>query len=218
MRKGSEVLTFGYARVSTTDQNPDLQFDALEKAGYDKLFTDKASGSKADRPQFTQMLDQVREGDVILIWKLDRLGRDLKHLISLMDDLRQRQVGFKVLTGSGAQIDTTTANGRLVFGIFAALAEFESELIRERIADLYEAVAPGDVFLFSSGMAAIAAVHRIFLEQKPDQASVQIEFPYLDSLKVQQQFAEAGAADFSVTETGGVAERSINTWQRSHQL
>lgn len=86
----------------------------------------------------------LQPGNTLVVWKLDRLGRDLKHLISLMDDLRQRQVGFKVLTGSGAQIDTTTANGRLVFGVFAALAEFESELIRERTqAGLVSARARG---------------------------------------------------------------------------
>ena len=77
-------MIFAYARVSTTDQNPDLQFDALKKAGYDRLFTDKASGAKADRPQFTMMLDQIRSGDTILIWKLDRLGRSLRHLLDVV--------------------------------------------------------------------------------------------------------------------------------------
>ena len=129
-------MFIGYMRVSKSDgtQALDLQRDALLAAGVDpeRLYEDLASGRKDDRPGLQACLKALQPGNTLVVWKLDRLGRDLKHLISLMDDLRQRQVGFKVLTGSGAQIDTTTANGRLVFGIFATLAEFESELIRER--------------------------------------------------------------------------------------
>src|SRR5918999_605133 len=123
-------------RVSKSDgsQALDLQRDALLQAGVvqDRLYEDFASGKRDNRPGLQACLKAVQPGNTLVVWKLDRLGRDLKHLISLMDDLRRREVGFKVLAGSGAQIDTTTANGRLVFGIFAALSEFEAELIRER--------------------------------------------------------------------------------------
>ncbi|MDF1752009.1 MAG: recombinase family protein [Verrucomicrobiales bacterium] len=122
-------MIFGYARVSTTDQNPDLQFDALSQAGYDRIFTDKASGAKADRPQYCKLLDQVRPGDTILIWKLDRLGRSLRHLLDVVDFLNERHVGLKSLTDP---IDTTTSQGKLIFNIFACLAEFERDLISER--------------------------------------------------------------------------------------
>ncbi len=129
-------MLIGYMRVSKSDgtQSLNLQRDALLAAGVEseRLYEDLASGRKDDRPGLQACLKALQPGNTLVVWKLDRLGRDLKHLVSLMDDLRQGQVGFKVLTGSGAQIDTTTANGRLVFGIFAALAEFESELIRER--------------------------------------------------------------------------------------
>ena len=129
-------MFIGYMRVSKSDgtQTLTLQRDALLVAGVDpeRLYDDFASGRQDDRPGLQACLKALQPGNTLVVWKLDRLGRDLKHLLSLMDDLRQRQVGFKVLTGSGAQIDTTTANGRLVFGIFAALAEFEAELIRER--------------------------------------------------------------------------------------
>ena len=129
-------MFIGYMRVSKSDgtQTLNLQRDALLAAGValERLYEDFASGRKDDRPGLRACLKAIQPGNTLVVWKLDRLGRDLKHLVSLMDDLRQRQVGFKVLTGSGAQIDTTTANGRLVFGIFATLAEFESELIRER--------------------------------------------------------------------------------------
>jgi DNA invertase Pin-like site-specific DNA recombinase len=96
------------------------------------VYEDLASGRKDDRPGLAACLKALQPGNTLVVWKLDRLGRDLKHLVGLIDTLNQRQVGLKVLAGAGAQIDTTTANGRLVFGIFAALAEFEAELIRER--------------------------------------------------------------------------------------
>ena len=122
-------MIFGYARVSTTDQNPELQFDALKKVGFDRLFVDKASGIKTDRPQFCKLMDQVRPGDVILIWKLDRLGRSLRHLLDVVDRLNAQNVGLRSLTDP---IDTTTSQGKLIFNIFACLAEFERDLIRER--------------------------------------------------------------------------------------
>jgi DNA invertase Pin-like site-specific DNA recombinase len=129
-------MLIGYMRISKSDgtQTLDLQHDALLAAGVTpkQLYTDRASGRQDDRPGLATCLQALQPGDTLVVWKLDRLGRNLKHLISVVDDLQQRQVGFKVLAAAGVQIDTTTANGRLVFGIFAALAEFEAELIRER--------------------------------------------------------------------------------------
>lgn len=129
-------MLIGYARVSKSDgsQTLDLQKDALLAAGItcERLYEDRASGRLEDRPGLIACLKALQPGNTLVVWKLDRLGRDLKHLITVIDDLRQRDIGFKVLTGSGAQIDTTTINGRLCFSIFAALAEFERELIIER--------------------------------------------------------------------------------------
>jgi DNA invertase Pin-like site-specific DNA recombinase len=129
-------MLIGYMRVSKSDgtQALDLQRDALLAAGVapERLYADRASGRKDDRPGLATCLKALQPGDTLVVWKLDRLGRNLKHLVSVVDDLQQRQVGCKVLAGAGVQMDTTTANGRLVFGIFAALAEFEAELIRER--------------------------------------------------------------------------------------
>jgi DNA invertase Pin-like site-specific DNA recombinase len=131
-----DTVLIGYMRVSKSDgtQTLDLQRDALCRSDVpaERIYEDLASGRKDARPGLDACLKALQPGNTLVIWKLDRLGRDLKHLVSLVDDLRQREVGLKVLAGAGAQIDTTTANGRLVFGIFAALAEFEAELIRER--------------------------------------------------------------------------------------
>ena len=141
-------MQIGYVRVSKTDgsQNFDLQKDALIKAGVlpNKIYEDRASGKKDNREGLAACLKSLREGDVMVVWKLDRLGRNLKHLVSTVQDLGKRNIGFKVLNGQGANIDTTTSNGRLIFGIFASLAEFESELIRERtMAGLAAARARG---------------------------------------------------------------------------
>ena len=126
----------GYARVSKADgsQVHDLQRDALTKAGVKAahVYEDSASGRRDDRPGLEAALKALRSGDTLVVWKLDRLGRDLRHLVNLVGDLTARDVGLKVLAGEGASIDTTTANGRLVFAIFAGLAEFERELIVER--------------------------------------------------------------------------------------
>ena len=126
----------GYMRVSKADgsQNTDLQRDALVVAGVDAdaLYQDHASGKKDDRPQLVACIKALREGDTLVIWKLDRLGRDLRHLVNVVHDLTQRGIGLKVLAGEGSAIDTSTSSGKLVFGILAALAEFERELIRER--------------------------------------------------------------------------------------
>jgi len=129
-------MKIGYMRVSKTDgsQKLVLQKDALIADGVDetRIYHDLASGRKDNRPGLEACLKALQSGNTLVIWKLDRLGRDLKHLVTLVDELSDRDVGLKVLTGNGAQIDTTTANGKLFFGIFAALAEFERELIRER--------------------------------------------------------------------------------------
>jgi DNA invertase Pin-like site-specific DNA recombinase len=122
-------MLIGYARVSTDDQNPELQLKALKAAGCKKLFVEKASGALRDRPQLTSAIDYARSGDTIVVWKLDRLARSLKQLIETVERLETEKVGFKSLTEA---IDTTTSGGRLVFHIFAALAEFERSIIRER--------------------------------------------------------------------------------------
>lgn len=119
----------GYARVSTQDQTTELQHDALEAAGCQRVFTDTASGAVDERVELAKLFDHVRPGDTVVVWRLDRLGRSLRHLIDTVNALADRQVGFRSLTES---IDTTTSGGKLVFHIFGALAEFERELIRER--------------------------------------------------------------------------------------
>jgi DNA invertase Pin-like site-specific DNA recombinase len=141
-------MLIGYMRVSKADgsQSTDLQKDALLSAGVDplQLYEDQASGKREDRPGLAACLKALREGDTLLVWKLDRLGRNLRHLINTVHDLTSKGVGLKVLTGYGAAIDTTSAAGKLVFGIFAALAEFERELISERtVAGLNSARARG---------------------------------------------------------------------------
>ena len=122
-------MLIGYARVSTNEQNLDLQRDALERAGCDLIFDDHVSGTKARRPGLEQALSHLRAGDTLVVWRLDRLGRSLRHLIDTVTDLQGKGVGFKSLTEN---IDTTTTGGRLVFNIFASLAEFEPDIIRER--------------------------------------------------------------------------------------
>lgn len=122
-------MNIGYARVSTRDQELALQLDALKKAGCKTLFQEKASGAKADRPELRKMIDQLREDDVVVIWKLDRLGRSLRDLVNLVTEIQSKGAGIKSLTD---QIDTTTPQGKLTFHLFAALAEFERDIISER--------------------------------------------------------------------------------------
>ena len=141
-------MLVGYVRVSKADgsQTTDLQRDAMLAAGVDpeRIYEDHASGAKDDRPQLAACLKGLREGDTLVVWKLDRLGRNLRHLVTIVDDLTDRDIGLKVLTGQGAAIDTTTAAGKLVFGIFAALSEYERALISERtVAGLASARARG---------------------------------------------------------------------------
>jgi DNA invertase Pin-like site-specific DNA recombinase len=122
-------MKIGYARVSTRDQNLDLQVDALKRAGCERIYQDVASGSKTARPALDELLEQIRADDVLVIWKLDRMGRSLTHLVELVGELVRRKVGLLSLNDP---IDTTSAQGRLVFNLFASLAEFEREVIRER--------------------------------------------------------------------------------------
>lgn len=122
-------MKIGYARISTKSQSFELQVDALKEAGCEKIYQEVVSGAKAKREVLYKLLEDVRPGDVIIIWKLDRLGRSLKHLVDIVNDLLEKDIGLKSLNDP---IDTTTAQGRLIFNIFASLSEFERELIRER--------------------------------------------------------------------------------------
>jgi DNA invertase Pin-like site-specific DNA recombinase len=129
-------MLVGYVRVSKADgsQVTDLQRDALRDAGVDPrhIYDDSTSGKRDDRPGLTACLKALRAGDTLIVWKLDRLGRNLRHLVNTIHDLTERGVGFKVLTGHGATLDTTTPSGKMIFAVFGALAEFERELIVER--------------------------------------------------------------------------------------
>jgi len=122
-------MLIGYARVSTQEQNLDSQMDALKKANCEKIFTDKISGAKATRPGLTQALESLKREDTLVVWKMDRLGRSIRHLIDLINQLNESGIGFKSLQEN---IDTTTSGGKLIFHIFASLAEFEKDLIKER--------------------------------------------------------------------------------------
>jgi DNA invertase Pin-like site-specific DNA recombinase len=136
-------MLIGYMRVSTAEQNLALQRDALERAGCERVYDDTGSGAAPERPGLARALEMLRAGDTLVVWKLDRIGRSLAHVVDLVDGLQARGVGLKVLTGG---IDTTSSTGRLVFGIFATLAEFERDLIRERtMAGLAAARARGKV-------------------------------------------------------------------------
>jgi DNA invertase Pin-like site-specific DNA recombinase len=128
-REGGRIV--GYARISTTEQKMDMQEDALSSIGAEVIFRDQASGARDDRPGLTACLASLREGDTLAVWKLDRLGRSLPHLVQVVAELRERGVHLRSITES---IDTSTAHGRLLFGLFGTLAEFERDLIRERIA------------------------------------------------------------------------------------
>jgi DNA invertase Pin-like site-specific DNA recombinase len=162
-------MKLGYARVSTRDQNSNLQVDALKRAGCERIYQDVASGSKTERPALDEMLGQLRPGDVLVIWKLDRMGRSLAHLVELVGDLVTRKVGLVSLNDP---IDTTSAQGRFVFNLFASLAEFERELIRERTqAGLSAARARGRVGgrpkgLSSQAQATAMAAETLYREKR----------------------------------------------------
>ncbi|MSD91690.1 recombinase family protein [Bifidobacterium asteroides] len=134
-------MLIGYARVSTLEQSEDLQTDALRKAGCGRIYVDHSSGAKASRPQLDRMLEALREGDTVVVWKLDRLGRSVQNLAGLMDRFRRQGVGFRSLTEN---MDTSTSGGVMVFNMFAVMAQFERDLIRERtMAGLTAARARG---------------------------------------------------------------------------
>jgi DNA invertase Pin-like site-specific DNA recombinase len=157
----------GYARVSTLEQDPALQHDALKAAGVERIFTDQASGALTERPQLTAVLEQLRPGDTLVVWRLDRLGRSMSHLIQTVTALEERGVGFASLTEA---IDTTTPAGRLLFGVLASLAAFERDLIRERtMAGLAAARARGKVGGRPTSMTAdkLAVASRMLAEGRP---------------------------------------------------
>jgi DNA invertase Pin-like site-specific DNA recombinase len=162
-------VKIGYARVSTRDQNLDLQVDALKSAGCERIYQDVAGGAKTARPALDDMLGQLRAGDVLVIWKLDRMGRSLTHLVELVGDLLKRKIGLLSLNDP---INTTSAQGRLVFNLFASLAEFERELIRERTqAGLSAARARGRVGgrpkgLSSEAEATAMAAETLYRERR----------------------------------------------------
>jgi len=156
-------MKIGYARVSTKDQNLNLQMDDLKKAGCQKIFQEKITGATKERPQLQKMIEQVREGDVIYIWKLDRLGRSLKDLIQLVNEIQDKGAGLKSLND---QIDTTTPQGKLTFHLFAALSEFERDIIRERtFAGLASARARGRVGGRPKGLSS-KALHTAIIAEK----------------------------------------------------
>ena len=130
-------MLIGYARVSTVDQNLALQRDALTEAGCGRIFTEQLSGAVTDRPALHDALEFARSGDTMIVWKLDRLARSMKQLIETIETLRVKGIGFRSLTEA---LDTTTAQGRLVFHMFGALAEFERSLIREGTVNLWAVV------------------------------------------------------------------------------
>lgn len=140
------MTSWGYARVSTVDQDPGLQFEALRRAGIDEdhIVTDHASGTRQDRPGLSSLLERVEAGDTITVWKLDRLGRSLAHLVAVVDDLGRRQVEFRSVTEA---LDTTTPSGRLLFHIMAAVAQFEREIITERTKAALQLAREQDVQL-----------------------------------------------------------------------
>ena len=145
-------MLIGYVRVSTEDQHLHLQIDALKKAGCEKFFTDEISGAKRERPGLSEALAFARAGDTLVVWRLDRLGRSLKDLITRIENLKQRQVEFRSLTEN---IDTSSSGGKFMFHVFSALAEFERDLIRERtMAGLTAARARGRLGGRPKAMAA----------------------------------------------------------------
>lgn len=162
-------MKIGYARVSTQDQNLDLQIQDLKQAGCEKIFEEKISSVKKERPALTELLSFARKDDVIVVWKLDRLGRSLKHLVSIVSDLQEKGIHLKSINDP---IDTTSSHGKFVFNLFASLAEFEKDLIRERtMAGLKAARARGRVGgkpkgLSDKAQATACAAEALYKEQK----------------------------------------------------
>lgn len=167
VERSSIGYRLGYARVSTLEQDPALQHDALTAAGVKRIFTDRASGVLAERPQLAAVLEQLRPGDTLVVWRLDRLGRSTSHLVQTVTALEARGVGFASVTEA---IDTTTPAGRLMFGVLACLAAFERDLIRERtLAGLEAARARGRIGGRPTSMTAdkLAIATRMLKEGRP---------------------------------------------------
>ncbi|MEM1289432.1 MAG: recombinase family protein [Pseudomonadota bacterium] len=165
-------MLIGYARVSTQDQKPQLQLDALTAVGCEKIFEEKASGAQRDRPQLQAAIDYMRNGDTLVVWKLDRLARSIKQLIETVERLEERGIGFQSITEA---IDTTTSGGRLVFHIFAALAEFERSIIRERtMAGLASAKARGKLGGRPPALSAEDLTHARAMLADPDITVAQV--------------------------------------------
>lgn len=165
-------MKIGYARVSTHDQNLDLQRDALDKAGCTKIFVDEISGTVAQRAGLEKAKEVLRQGDVLIVWRLDRLGRSIRDLIDWVNHLEEEGIGFKSLQES---IDTTTSSGKLVFHIFAALAEFERNLIRERTnAGLAAARARGRLGGRKKSLKAKERKRAVEMYQRKNQTVIQI--------------------------------------------
>jgi len=162
-------MKIGYARISTSEQSFNLQIDALEKLGCEKIYKETVSGARSKRPVLNELLQNLRSGDVLVIWKLDRLGRSLKHLVGLVGELMDKDVGLQSINDP---IDTTTSHGRLTFNIFASLAEFERDLIRERTqAGLQAARARGRLGgrpkgLSPKALSTAAAAETLYREGK----------------------------------------------------
>ncbi|HPA57617.1 MAG TPA: recombinase family protein [bacterium] len=153
-------MLVGYARVSTSDQKMDLQFDALKKDGCGQIYSDVSSGARTDRPELDRCISFLRKGDILVVWKLDRLGRSLRHLLNLVAEMELKEIGFRSIQEN---IDTTTAGGKLIFHLFASLAEFERELIRERtVAGLSAARARG----INEGRPRVLSVEQVKMAQK----------------------------------------------------
>lgn len=197
-------MKIGYARVSTQDQNLDLQLDALNKQGCEKIYQEHLSASIEDRPQLKDMIAHLRKGDTVVVWKLDRLARSLKHLLNLVTELQNGGIGFISLQD---QIDTTTAHGRLIFNIFASLSEFEREIIKERtLAGLEAARNRGRVGGRKKGLTKeakvkAAAVKHLYVDEKKSineiceavSISRATVYHYLDHLNVDRVVRKARA-------------------------
>ena len=174
-------MKIGYARVSTKDQNLNLQMDDLKKAGCQKIFQEKITGATKERPQLQKMIEQVREGDVVYIWKLDRLGRSLKDLITLVNEIKEKGAGLKSLNDP---IDTTTPQGKLTFHLFAALSEFERDIIRDRtFAGLASARARGRVGGRPKGLSSKAQHTAIIAEKLYQERELSVK-EILDQLSI----------------------------------
>lgn len=192
----------GYARVSTLEQNAELQRDALDAAGCWRVFTDQVSGVKESRPELDRLLEQVRAGDTVVVWRLDRLGRSLRHLIEVVEDLSRQGVGFRSITES---IDTTTSGGRLIFHVFGALAEFERDLIRERtLAGLESARARGRMGGRPTVMTAdkTTAARRMYAQQDLSVARI-AEVLQVSRSSVYRALRRTGPGDVPAAESAG---------------